>query len=482
MLFGRIRYIRWLPWPLIDRCILEFFSETVERNSTKLDRKQHLNVIYQVCVFRADRKSKMAALVSDWLTHFRLLLWNRWKEFNETWQEARYQHPLPGLCFSGRSEKQLGWPLIGWDIFDFFSETADWNSTKLDRNQHLKVFYKVCVFRADWINKMAALAYGWPIHFRVLLWNRWMKFNETWQEAKSQRHLPSLCFSGRSEKKMAAWTLIGWDILDFFSETAERNSTKLDRKQDLKVLYQVCVFRVDRKNKMAALASDWLINFQLLLWNRWKEFNDDREQDINVLYQVCVFRTDGKTRWPYWRLICWDILDFFSETAERNSMKLDRKQDLNVVYQVCDLRPISKQKLPPWLICPKVGTLYSGARYVAPWASCCIVLSDFSYLLPFSNNSRNITSTKLRWFQYRINHNILTTNKTAFKMKILHDPMCTFCNSDEETIRHLFWECPIVQNLYIQFHGLLRYPMYNRVFLHSAWIISIVKYSKFYAW
>ena len=31
-------------------------------------------------------------------------------------------------------------------------------------------------------------------------------------------------------------------IFDFFSETAERNSTKLDRKQDLNVLYQVCVF------------------------------------------------------------------------------------------------------------------------------------------------------------------------------------------------------------------------------------------------
>ena len=67
-----------------------------------------------------------------------------------------------------------------------------------------------------------------------------------------------------------------------------------------------------------------------------------------------------------------------------------------------------------------------------------------------------ITSTKLRWFQYRINHNILTTNKTAFKMKILHDPMCTFCNNDEETICHLFWECPIVQNLYSLFHELLR--------------------------
>ena len=27
-------------------------------------------------------------------SHFRLLLWNRWTEFNETWQEARTQHPL----------------------------------------------------------------------------------------------------------------------------------------------------------------------------------------------------------------------------------------------------------------------------------------------------------------------------------------------------------------------------------------------------
>ena len=45
------------------------------------------------------------------------------------------------------------WPLIGWDIFDFFSETAVQNSTKLDR------------------------------------------------EARSQRPLPSLCFSVRLEKQ-----------------------------------------------------------------------------------------------------------------------------------------------------------------------------------------------------------------------------------------------------------------------------------------
>ena len=184
-------------------------------------------------------------------SHFWLLLWNHWTEFDETLQEGRSQRPLPSLCFSGRSEKQDGrpglwsaetfstsplkplngiqrnltgskistsstkfvffgpiwktrwppWPLIGWDIFDFFSETAEQNSTKLDRKQDLNVLYQVCVFRADRKNKMAALASDWLRHFRLLLWNRWTEFNETWQEARFQRLLPTLSFSGRSEKQ-----------------------------------------------------------------------------------------------------------------------------------------------------------------------------------------------------------------------------------------------------------------------------------------
>ena len=273
--FGPIGKTRWPPWPLIGWDIFNFSSETAERNSTKLDRKQDLNILYQVCVFRADRKNKMAALASDWLRHIRLLLWNRWTEFIDTWQEARSQHPLPSLCFSGRSEKQGGRPGL------WLAETYS--------TSHLKLLNGI---------------------------------QRNWQEARSQHPLPSLCFSGRSEKqdgrpglwfaetfstsplkrlngihrnltgikistssakfvffgpigktRQPPWPLIDWDIFDFSSEIAERNSTKLDRKQDLKVLYQVFVFRDDRKNKMAALASDWLKHFRLLLWNRWTEFN-----------------------------------------------------------------------------------------------------------------------------------------------------------------------------------------------------------------
>ena len=190
-------------------------------------------------------------MASDWLRHFRLLLWNHWTEFNETWQEARSQCLLPSLCFSGRSEKQDGrpglwlietfstsplkplnriqwnltgskismsstkfvffgpigktrWPpqpLIVWDIFYFSSETAEGNSTKHDRKQDLSVLFHVCAFRADRKNKMATLASDWLRHFRLLLWNHWTEFNETWAVARSQCPLQSLCFSCWSEKQ-----------------------------------------------------------------------------------------------------------------------------------------------------------------------------------------------------------------------------------------------------------------------------------------
>ena len=191
--FGPIRKTRWPPWPLIGWDIFDFSSETAKRNSMKLDRKEDLNALYQVCVFRADRKIKMAALASDWLRHFRLLLWNRWTEFKETWQFVFF-----GLIGKTRWPP---WPLIGWDIYDFSSETTERNSTKLDRKQDHNALYQVCVFRADRKNKMAALPLiGWDI-FRLLLWNRWMEFNETWQEARFQRPLPSLCLSGRLGKQ-----------------------------------------------------------------------------------------------------------------------------------------------------------------------------------------------------------------------------------------------------------------------------------------
>ena len=54
LFFVPIGKTRWPPWPLIGWDIFYFSSETPERNSRKLDKKQDLNVLYQVCVFQAD--------------------------------------------------------------------------------------------------------------------------------------------------------------------------------------------------------------------------------------------------------------------------------------------------------------------------------------------------------------------------------------------------------------------------------------------
>ena len=239
--------------------IFDFSSETAEWNSTKLDRKQDLNVLYKVCVFRADRKK-------------------RWPP----------------------------WPLIVRDIFDFSSKTAEQNSTKLDRKQDLNVLYQVCVFRADRKNKMAALASDWLRHFRLLLWNRWTEFNETWQEARSQRPLPSLCFLGRSEKQDGRPGL-------WFAETFSTFSLKpLNRIQ-----------RNLTVSKISTSSTKFVFSGPI-----------------------------GKTRWPPWPLIDWDIFNFSSETAKRNLMKLDKKQDFNVLYQVCFSGRSEKQDGRPglWLV------------------------------------------------------------------------------------------------------------------------------------
>ena len=298
--------------------------------------------------FRADWNNKMVALASDWLRHFRLLLWNYWKEFNETLQEARSQHPLPSLCFSSQSKKQDGRP--GLWLAETFSTSSlkplkgiqrNLTGSKISMSSTKFVFFGPIGKKKDgcpglWLAKTFSTS---PLNMmnriqrnltgskiststtKFVFFRRigkqdgrpglWLAETFSTSSLKLfngiQRSLTGskistsstkFVFFGRIGTRSPPWHLIGWDILDFFSETAELNSTKLDRKQDL-----------------------------------------------NVIYQVCVFQADRKKRWPPSPLIGWDIFDFSSETTERNSTKLDRKQDLNFLYQICVFGEDRKNKM-----------------------------------------------------------------------------------------------------------------------------------------
>ena len=273
----------------------------------------------------------MATLASDWLRHSRLLLWHRWMEFN-----------------------------------------------KIHRKQDLNVFYHVCVFRVYRRNKIAAPACDWLRHFRFLLWNHWMEFNKIWQDARSQRPLISLCFSGRSEEKNGRPVSDLPRNFDFSSVTAEQDSTKLDRKQDLSVLYQL-QFVLFGPIKKAALASDWMRHFRLLLCDRWTEFNETwqeakfqrplpsscysidetwQEARYQCPIQSLFFWADEKNKkaspasdWlRHFRLLLWTE---FNKTWQEIRY-------VNAIFQVCVFRADRKN-------------IYSCVRYVALGPLVCVL-------------------------------------------------------------------------------------------------------------
>ena len=195
--------------------IFGFSSDTAERNSTKR------------CAFWADWKNKTANLASDRLRHFQLLLWNPWMEFNETWQEARSQRPLPSLCFSGRSEKQDGRPGL------WLAETILTSPLKpLNGIQQNLTGSKISTSSSKFV-------FFGPI--------------------KKQDGRPGLWLAETfSTYPLKTLNGIRWNLTGSKISTSSTKFVFLDRS----------------KNKMAALASDWLRQFRLLLWNPWMEFNE----------------------------------------------------------------------------------------------------------------------------------------------------------------------------------------------------------------
>ena len=214
----------------------------IQRN---LIGKQDINVLYQVCVCPADRINKMAAVASDWLRHFRLLLRNRWTEFNETWQEARSQRPLPSLCFSNWSEKQDGHPGL------WLAETFSTSPLKpLNRSQRNLTGSKIST---------TSTKFFWPIE--KTRWPPWPWLAETfWTSPLKplkgiQRNLTGskistfstkFVFSDRSEKQDIRPDL--W-LVETFSTSLEQPNwiqRNLTGSKISTTSTNYCIFRADQ--------------------------------------------------------------------------------------------------------------------------------------------------------------------------------------------------------------------------------------------
>ena len=179
----------------------------------ELDRKQDLNVLYTVCVFRADRKTRWPPWpLAETFSTSPLKPLNR---IQRNMTGRKISTPSTKFVFFGSIEKQDVRP--GLWLAETFSTSPLKALSEIQRNL---------------------------------------------TGSKISTSSTKFVFFGQIAKtRWPPQTLIGWDIFDFFSETTERNSTNFDRKQDLNALYPVCIFRAYRKNKMAALAFNWLRHF-----------------------------------------------------------------------------------------------------------------------------------------------------------------------------------------------------------------------------
>ena len=148
---------------------------------------------------------------------------------------------------------------------------------------------------------------------------------KTWQEAGSQCPLQRLWFfGGRSEKQNGRQGL--W-LAETFSTSSLKLLNGIQRNLTGSKISlsstKFVFFGADRKNKKAALASDYLRHFRLPLWNSESEFNKTWQEAWSQcpLPSLC-FRRQGPDPRPLW-LVKQDGRPglWFAETFSTSSLK-----------------------------------------------------------------------------------------------------------------------------------------------------------------
>ena len=74
------------------------------------------------------------------------------------------------------------------------------------------------------------------------------------------------------------------------------------------------------------------------------------------------------------------------------------------------------------------------------------------YMLPFKTTAE----TKLQWFHFQMLHRLSATNYYLNKCAIKDSPLCSYCNQLPETIDHLFSECFLIKELWIEIENWLK--------------------------
>ena len=85
---------------------------------------------------------------------------------------------------------------------------------------------------------------------------------------------------------------------------------------------------------------------------------------------------------------------------------------------------------------------------------------DISWKLIFKKCNQTTKDTQLLWFQFRVLHRILPTERYLHICKIKDSPNCKRCG-EEETISHLLYNCEFAQRFWVSLGNALRINCHN---------------------
>ena len=75
--------------------------------------------------------------------------------------------------------------------------------------------------------------------------------------------------------------------------------------------------------------------------------------------------------------------------------------------------------------------------------------------ITFDNVFKTANDTCLWWFQYRLLYKLLPTGRFLYLRKLVDSPICSLCNQVEETLSHMLWDCPTIQDYWFDIQGWL---------------------------
>ena len=74
--------------------------------------------------------------------------------------------------------------------------------------------------------------------------------------------------------------------------------------------------------------------------------------------------------------------------------------------------------------------------------------NDFDFKKIYQNIHRLTRDSNLKWFQYKIQHRLLATNKFLKQIGIRNEDHCSFCGRHTETFSHLFSDCETIESFW----------------------------------